>query len=372
VNGIDRRYRPYAYFGNVVPNASPAAAVATAAHRVLVRQFTLLIPYGCPSQRNLFDGVLKSSLARIPDGPAKDAGLAVGQRAADAILAMRAADGWNQQLLQDFNYPQGTSPGEYRFTPPFDFVLLRDWGNMQPFVLYRAAQYRPGPPYPVNSSQYTQDYNEIKRLGGDGVTTPSQRTPDETEIARFWYESSPQGWNRIARRVSVVRGPGLWETARLFALLNLASADGYIANFESKFHYNYWRPITAIRLGDADGNPGTVGDPGWTPLLDTPPVPDYASGHSVQGGAAAEILKLFFGTDDISFRTCSLTMLPGRNCGEASEKLRSFSSFTQAAEENALSRILVGIHFRKACMEGVRHGRKIAQHTFTLHLLPLR
>ena len=285
---------------------------------------------------------------------------------------MRVADGWDQQVLQDFNYPQGDEPGEYRFTPPNNFAFLPLWGNMQPFALYTGQQYRPGAPYAVNSAQYTQDYNEVKRLGGDGVTTPSDRTPDETEIARFWYESSPQGWNRIARRVSVVRGPGLWENARLFALLNLALADGYIANFNSKYHYNFWRPITAIRLGDTDGNPDTAGDPGWTPLLETPPVPDHASGHSVQGGAGAEVMKLFFGTDNIAFKTCSLTMPAGQNCDEPSQKLRSFSSFTQAAEENALSRILVGIHFRKACREGVQHGRKIAQHTFMLHLLPLR
>jgi hypothetical protein len=372
LNGIDRRYRPYAYHGTVVPGASPEAAVATAAHRVLVRQFTLLIPFGFPSQEGMLDEALASALALIPAGAAKDLGIAVGRRAADAILAIRVADGWNQQVVQDFGYPQGTTPGEYRFTPPADFAFLPGWGNVQPFVLYRAHQYRPGPPYPINSTQYTQDFNEIKHLGGDGVTTPSARTPDQTQIARFWYESSPQGWNRIARRVSAARGIGLWEAGRLFALLNLTLADGYIANFDTKYHYNYWRPITAIRLAATDGNPYTIADPGWTPLLDTPPVPDYASGHSLQGGAAAEIMKLFFGTDNIAFSTCSRTMPAGTGCNEASQVLRSFSSFSQAAEQNALSRILVGIHFRKACMEGLRHGRRIAQHAFMLHLLPLR
>jgi PAP2 superfamily len=372
LNGIDRRYLPYAYYGTVAPNASPEAAVATAAHRVLVRQFTLLTPYGFATQRAMLDEALESSLALIPGGSSKDAGIAVGTRAANAILAMRVADGWNWQVVQDFNYPQGNSPGEYRFTPPNNFAFLPGWGNVQPFVLYRAHQYRPDPPYPVNSSQYTADFNEIKRLGGDGVTTPSARTPDQTQIARFWYESSPQGWNRIARRVSAARELGLWENGRLFALLNLTLADGYIANFDTKYHYNYWRPITAIRLADSDGNPNTRGDTGWTPLLETPAVPDYVSGHSTQGGAAAEIMKLFFGTDSIAFSTCSTTMPASRNCDEASQVQRSFSSFSEAAEENALSRILVGIHFRKACTEGVRHGRKIAQHTFLLYLIPLR
>ena len=149
-------------------------------------------------------------------------------------------------------------------------------------------------------------------------------------------------------------------------------ADGYIANFDTKYYYNYWRPITAIRLGDTDGNPDTTGDPGWTPLLDTPPVPDYASGHSVQGGAMSEVLRLFFGTDNISFSTCSTTLPPGSTCNDASPVTRSFTSFSQAAAENGLSRILVGIHFRKAVTEGIKHGGKIAQHTFVHYLRPLR
>ena len=204
------------------------------------------------------------------------------------------------------------------------------------------------------------------------MATPSARTPDQTEIAIFWYESSPLGWNRIARTVSEPRGLGLWENARLFALLNFVSADGYIANFDSKFHYNYWRPITAIRLGDMDGNSDTIGDSGWTPLLDTPPIPDYASGHSVQGGAMSEALRLFFGRDNISFSTCSTTLPAGSTCNDPSPVTRSFTSFSQAAAENGQSRILVGIHFRKAVTEGIKHGEKIAQHTFVHYLRPSR
>jgi hypothetical protein len=372
LNAIDRRYGPYALNAPVTPGASPEAAVATAAHHVLVNQFNQLIAYGFAPQQALLDAAYDSSLGAIPSGPAKTAGILVGETAAAAILSLRVNDGWDQQVVQDFAYPQGTAPGEYRFTPPADFVFLPNWGKLPPFVLSRADQYRPSPPYPVDSKRYTEDYYEIKNLGGNGVTTPSARTPDQTQIAIFWYESSPLGWNRIARTVSASSGLGLWENARLFALLNFVSADGYIANFDSKYYYNYWRPITAIRLGDTDGNPDTTGDPGWTPLLDTPPVPDYASGHSVQGGAMSEILRLFFGTDNISFSTCSTTLPPGSTCNDASPVTRSFTSFSQAAAENGLSRILVGIHFRKAVTEGIKHGGKIAQHTIVHYLRPLR
>jgi hypothetical protein len=366
LNAIDRRYQPYALHTPVTPGASPEAAVATAAYRVLANQFGLL---GYAPQVVMLDAAYASAIGVIADSPAKTAGIAVGESAAAAILALRAGDGWNQQTLLDFNYPQGTAPGEYRFTPPSNFAFLPDWGKLQPFVLFRADQYRPSPPYPVNSKRYTADYNEIKALGSIGSTA---RTADQTQIAIFWYESSPLGWNRIARTVSAARGTGLWENARLFALLNFASADGYIANFDTKYFYKYWRPITAIRLGDSDGNPDTVGDAGWTPLLDTPAVPDYASGHALQGGALAEIMRLVFGTDSVAFSTCSTTLAAGSTCYDASPVTRSFTSFSQAAAENALSRILVGIHFRKAVEEGLQHGGKIAHHTFVHYLRPLQ
>lgn len=365
VNAIDRRYRPYAWHGTAAPGASAEAAVATAAHRVLVDAF--------PSEQAMLDAAYAAAIAAIPaTTAAKEAGKAAGNAAAAHILGVRGSDGWNQQTVTDFDYTQGTAPGEYRFTPGFDFVFLPDWGKLPPFVLFRADQYRPSPPYRIDSKRYTADFNEIKDLGGEGGTTPSARTADQTQIAVFWYESSPLGWNRIARTVSLQRGLGLWENARLFALLNFVSADGYIANFDTKFHYNYWRPVTAIRLAGTDGNPDTSPDPTWTPLLPTPPVPDYASGHALQGGAMAEIMRLFFGTDHIAFATCSTTLDTGSTCNDPSPVTRSFVSFSHAAAENALSRILVGIHFRKAVDEGLEHGRKIAHHTFVHYLRPLR
>jgi hypothetical protein len=168
-----------------------------------------------------------------------------------------------------------------------------------------------GPPYAVSKKKYTEDFDEVKSLGGDGITTPSARTADQTEIALYWWESSPLIWNRVARVVSADAGLELWENARLLVLLNRALADDYIAMGDTKNHYNYWRPVTAIQPGDTDGNTDTTGDPLWTPLRQTPANQDYASGHSLEGGAAAEALKQFFGTDQINFQDCSVTLPAG-------------------------------------------------------------
>ena len=165
-----------------------------------------------------------------------------------AILALRADDGAVGPFL-NFNCPQDTNPGEYQCTPGTPFIVFEGWENVTPFVLKDSSQFRPGPPYAVNKKNYTADFNEVKALGGDGITTPSARTADQTEIALFWWGSSPLQWNRIARTVSADQGLDLWENARLFGLLNMALADGYIAMVDSKNHYNYWRPVTAIQTG---------------------------------------------------------------------------------------------------------------------------
>jgi hypothetical protein len=371
LNVVDRRSHPYVLDIPPIPGASPEAAVATAAHRVLVDQFNRLVALGFPSQQATLDAAYAGSLALIPDGVAKFRGILIGRIAAEVILAIRVADGWDSQPVPDFNYPQGTAPGEYRFTPPFNFAGMTHWGRVTPFVLRHAAQFRPGRPYAVNSRKYADDLNEIKRLGGDGITTPSERTAEQTEIALFWVESSPLQWNRIARKISADVGLTMSENARLFGLLNLALADGYISSFETKYHYNYWRPITAIREADNDENPWTRADPTWTPLQVTPPIPDYDSAHSVEGGAAAQVLKRFFGSDDFSFSSCSTTLPAGSTCNDPSPVLRSFASFTEAADENGLSRILVGFHFRKAVTEGIEHGRRIGDRAVNRFLRPV-
>jgi hypothetical protein len=372
LNAIERRSRPYAYDAQEAPWASRDAAIATAARYVLVPAISQIpFPPAClEAGIASVESDYTAALAAVPAGVAKTQGVLIGKASAAAILALRSGDG-SDTPLQVSAYPQGTNPGEYRFTPGFNFVFAPGWGNVTPFVLNHASQFRPSPPYKVNSNKYTADFNEVKALGGDNLTTPSTRTADQTEIGLFWLESSPLAWNRIARSVSASRGLGLWENARLFGLLNLAMADGYIGSWDAKYHYRFWRPVTAIQTADTDGNPDTVADPTWTPLQLTYPIPDYDSGHSVQGGAASQALKEFFGTDNISFDACSLTLPVGSRCTDPSPVIRAYASFSQAADENGLSRILVGIHFRHAVEEGIQHGQKIAKHAVNLFLRPV-
>ena len=374
LNAIDRRSQPYAFRANVRRATSPDAAVASAARHTLVpllRQIPAPFPPTCGEAGVAsVDADYAAALASIPDGPAKARGVDLGRAAAAAILTARAADGSDAPLV-DPAYPQGTRPGEYRFTPGTPFVFGPHWAGVTPFVLRDSAQFRPDPPDPVSSRRYAADLNEVKRLGGDGVMTPSVRTAAQTEIALFWVENSPHQWNRIARSVAAGRGLGMWANARLFGLLNMALADGYVGSFEAKYRINYWRPVTAIQNADSDGNPNTAGDPTWTPLRPTPPIPEYDSGHSVEGAAAAAVMRRFFGTDRVRFAACSLTLPAGDTCGDASPVMREYRSFSQAADENGLSRILVGFHFRKAVDEGIEHGSRIGDRAFDRFLRPV-
>ena len=362
LNAIDRRSRPYAYHGRVGRHASPDAAVAAAARDVMVPvlgQVVDLVGQDCVDDAvESVEADYVAALDAVRDGRAKARGIEVGQDAAAAILALRADDGAKTLLMPDFGYPQGTEPGVYRFGPGAIFAFAPRLGELTPFALRDGSQFRPGPPHAVTDPRYTADFNQVKRLGGDDLTTPSARTPDQTEIALFWYESSPLQWNRIARRVGTRLDP--WEQARLFGLLNIALTDGYIGTFETKYHYNYWRPVTAIRLAATDGNPNTVADPTWTPLRTTPEIPDYDSGHAVEGGAGAEVLQRFFG-DRVRFSTCSTTLEDAENnCGGDDAHYRSYRSFSQAARENGRSRIYIGFHFREAVEVGTDHGGRIA------------
>ena len=378
LNAIDRRSEPYVYRAHVRRRTSPDAAVAAAAHDVLVPilgQLSALVPPDCITAA--VAGVetdYDAALDAVPDGRAKDRGVALGQAAAAAILALRETDGAQELLTGDPFYPQGTLPGEYRFTPTVGTPLAfaPHLGEMPPFVLRDGSQFRPGPPYPVTSRRYAADVNEIQRLGGDGVITPSARSPEQTQVALFWVESSPLQWNRIARTVAVGAGLDQWEKARLLGLLNMSLIDGYIGTFEAKYHYLFWRPVTAIRLANTDGNAATSADPTWTPLVETPPIPDHDSGHAVEGGAAAAVLRRFFHTNRAHFSTCSTTLPDGSNCGDADAVVRHYRSFSQAAEENGESRILVGFHFRHAVDDGITHGRKIGDRAVARFMQPQR
>jgi hypothetical protein len=379
LNAIDRRYQPYLAGLPKTPAASPAAAVAAAAHDTLVASIAALppAPPSCVTSAQAIpdvDADYSAALAAIPDGPAKTKGIALGQASAAAILAARAGDGSDTPLL-DFAYPQGTQPGEYVFTPPFTFAFAPGWAKVTPFILKDATQFRPGPPYALDSKKYAADVNEVKRLGGCGLlceppaTTPSDRTAEQTEIALFWVESSPLQWNRIARKATGQKDLNLWKSARLFALLNMAMADGYISSWDTKYLYNFWRPITAIRAADTDGNPATTPDPTWTPLVTTPPIPDHDSAHSVEGATAGEVMKRLLG-DNVHFSTCSLTLPAGSTCADPHPVLRTYNSFTQAENENGLSRILVGFHFRHAVNDGLARGRKVGDRAVDRYLQP--
>jgi hypothetical protein len=361
LNAIDRRYQPYAFDGNA-PDASPDAAVAAAARDVLVATYARLpgeIGLTPDAAIGLVEAAYATALASIPDGSAKSEGIRIGRAAAAAIVALRAHDNAELPFIVD-TYVPGSNPGDFQFIPGFGpIVAAPDWGQVTPFVLRSSSQYQPKAPYAVNSKKYAADFNEVKSLGDVNSTT---RTPDQTEIAMFWVEGSPQGWNRIARTVASAHGLDPWENARLFGLLNMASADAYIADFENKYLYEFWRPITAVRAGETDGNPDTTGDPNWMSLMEIGPVPEYPSGHSGQGGAMSEVLARFFG-DRVSFSTTS-TMAPGAT--------REFTRFSDAAVENGNSRIYVGFHFRHAVTEGIKLGTKVGKVAFNHYLRPVQ
>jgi len=316
--------------------ANADAAIAAAAYGVLKTEL--------PMGDAFFDAAYSAALAGIPLSGARSRGLAIGEAAANEILAKRANDDPFGRLLAP--YTPGTGPGAYQPTPPINFVAGAGWATMPAFVLKSNDQFRPPPPYTsLRSFEYTMDVNEIQVLGKAGSTA---RTTEQTQVALFWYENSSFAWNRIAQTVSIARQLSLNENARLFAALNCGIVDAYIASMDSKFHYNFWRPITAIRAAGIDGNALTVPDVAWEPLNVTPPVPDYTSAHAAAGGAASVIIAAWVG--DTSAFSSTSTTAPGT---------RMFERLSDAAVENAYSRMLVGIHFRRACTAGLEQGRSV-------------
>jgi hypothetical protein len=373
LNAIDRRYDAYFFEGPAEPTASPDAAAAAAAHTVLVG---VISSFGTPAQKGaalaLVEQAYGASLARVSDSAARNRGVAAGRAAGSAMLALRKDDG----ATRDAPYTPGMGPGKWRPhpnpTPPnppianpdaargFGPSAVPNWGNVTPFTLLSASQYwLPGPP-PLTSPTYARDFNEVKSIGGK---VSSVRTAEQTEIARFWFEG-PGNWNTIARTVAATRKLDARDSARLLALMNLAMADAYIAGFKIRYVYDLWRPVTAIREGDNDGNDATAGDPTWDSHQNTPAVSDYPSTQSTFSAAAAVVLASLLGGDQLTFTVTS---------GKPFEGLtRSFSSFSQAARESADSRIYAGIHFRSACEDGLGLGRKVGQRAVALYLQPVR
>jgi PAP2 superfamily len=362
LNAIDHRYQPYAFDRKADPATSSDAAVAAAARDVLDKAIGELPPElvekDCIEAGTAsVEAAYNSAIGAIPDGPAKTQGIALGRDSAAAIIAKRANDNSTEGPFLNKNCPPPGGPGKYQCTPERPFVAFEKWEKVTPFVLENTAQFRPGPDYAVTDAAFKADLDEVKSIGGNSKTTATERTPDQTEIALFWMESSPLKWSRIARTVATQKGLNQWQSARLFAIMDMALADGYLAMVTSKNYYNFWRPVTAIRAS---------GDTSWTPFQITPPNQDYPSGHSIEGGVGAEVLKQFFGTDQISFKDCGATLPAGSTCYDSTPVLRSYTSFTQAADENAYSRVLIGFHFRNATKVGTEYGRKIAERAATL------
>lgn len=350
-NAARPRYRRYADSNTATTKADAAVAAATAAHDVMVALYPQA-PAVAMARIELDKTMLQAGV-----GADIAAGIQLGKVAAAAVLAKRANDG----STGNEPYVEGTQPGQYRFTPPFNFAAAPHWRRVTPFALTSASQFRTAAAPALTSEQYRRDLDEVKRVGGKAS---SQRSADETHYAAFWYEFSDIGWNRVARAASARIKQDLWERARTFALLNAAMADAYIAGWDSKFTHNVWRPVTAIHSAGQDGHPSTAPDASFDPLLTTPPVPDMPSTHSALGMAAATVLAQAFGRDQVPLSFASSSALPAN-------PVRHFRSFSEAARENADSRVKAGLHFRFATQAGLELGRQIGQYT-SRHLLQPR
>jgi membrane-associated phospholipid phosphatase len=348
VEGIhDARYTLYPVPGldpeDAPRHASREAAAIAAADTVLNSLY--------PAQQATFDALYQAELAQINDGEQKENGIAWGQTVANAVLTWRSTDGSNAVVP----YTPGTGPGVWQPTPPgFLPALAPQWPLVTPFAMTSGSQFRPLSPPALTSTDYATAFNEVKSLGRIDSTT---RTADQTQIALFWKDALGTAyafghWNKIAEGVSVAQGLDLQDDARLFALLNIATADALIACWDAKYTYNFWRPVTAIQFaGDSSINPATLSDPTWTPLIVTPNFPSYTSAHSTVSGAAATILTTLFGPD---YRfSAGSDGLPGVT--------RSFSSFAAAAAEAGQSRIYGGIHFQFDNQGGLASGAALAQ-----------
>jgi hypothetical protein len=395
VNAIAHSYHSYAGVEPVSHPTSMDAAVAQAAHDALSALF--------PSQKSSFDRQLAMDLRAVHRTDDRESGIALGQRAAAAILALRIDDGSaRSEPRVDVDFITGIEPGDWRQDPigRSPIAMGAYWSAVKPFVLASSKQFRVVPPPALGSAEYAIAFAEVKALGGDGIVTPTLRTREQTEIGIYWaYDGTPSMcapprlYNQIAVQIADQMGTDDVALSRLLALVNTAMADAGIAIWESKYYYEFWRPVTGIREADrgtgptlkGDGNVATKGDPSFMPLGApasnlmgpnfTPPFPAYPSGHAGFGGALFEILRQFYRRDDVAFTFVSdefngVTLDHGGNPRPLIP--RSFASFSEAEEENGQSRIYLGIHWAFDKTRGIAQGRRVAQHVFSNAFLPLR
>jgi hypothetical protein len=396
VNSIAGGYHGYTDLPRLGRLASLPAAVAQASHDTLVALF--------PAQTASFDTELARELARVPRGIQKMIGIGLGRRAAELILAARQDDGSDHlEPVVNVDWPTSPDPGRWRQDPVslIPLALGAHWGEVAPFVLESADQFRVPPPPALTSAEYAEAFDEVKRLGGDGDVTPTERTQEQGEIGIFWaYDGTPvlcappRLYNQVTTTISRQRRSGPVETARLLALVNVAMADAGIAIWESKYYWDFWRPVTGIREADpgtgptgaGDGNDATLGDASFQPVgapasnvpagVDfTPPFPAYPSGHAGFGGALFQILRRFYGTDRIAFTFVS-DEFNGETVGADGEvrplRPRRFRNLSQAEEENGQSRIYLGIHWAFDKEQGITQGNEVADYVFDHVFTPRR
>jgi hypothetical protein len=350
VNSIARTHEPYHVNMTAAPGTSREAAAAQAAYRVLSSMI--------PASQASYDAALTNSLSTVPDGAGKTAGIALGNTVGAAIVALRANDGASAVVP----YTPGTQPGDWTPTPPGNApAAAAQWGTVTPWASSPTQFRNPDGPPALDSPEFTAAFNEVKAIGS---TTSSTRTAEQSNIAHYWAggatgTSTPVGhWNKIAQTVSEAQGNTLEKNARLFALVGIAQADAIIACWDNKYQYDHWRPVTAIRAAETDGNPGTVADPNWSSFITTPNHPSYLSGHSSVSGASGEVLAKLFG-DNISFTSSTEGV---------SVPARTFTSFSQASQEAADSRLYGGIHWSYDNEDGLALGRALGKHVFETHL----
>ena len=342
VNGIEKQYNPYLVSLPASGDLPTQAAVAAAAFEVLSRLYPLL--------QEEFEPLYAAQLARVADGPNKQAAMLYGQEVADRVLQWRENDGSAQ--AGGVPYPDGTEPGQWRRTdanPP----VLPGWGQVRPFAMTAGDQFRLTGPPDMTEYVYARDYSEVMEIGRK---VSSSRTAEQTTIARFWPMGIPRMWNLVAHQAAEALDCSLLEEARLFALVNVALADAQVVGWDMKYHYGFWRPITAIRLADQDGNDATTADPAWESLLPAPAFPEYTSGHSTSCSAAATVLAKFAGTNSFTF-TLNSEANPGL-------PTRTYTGFWQAAAEAGISRIYGGIHFNFSNTDGLEAGRSLGRYIY--------
>jgi hypothetical protein len=341
VNAIEHRFKPYGSDIVAPAGASPEAAVVAAAY------FTLL--YHFPNQSAALTVQYNASLAALTDNGKAD-GVAVGLAATNQITAIRANDGRGANV--PYTFPSVPTPGVWMRTPLAFALPVTPWmGQMVPFTMRSPSQFFPEPPPSLSSTEWADDYNQVKSLG---AVNSAVRTSEQTEIARFWTENTSVQYARALRNLAVTQGLDLADTARLFVLVWTNSADALIGCWNAKYAYSFWRPVTAIRNGDIDGNPATVPDPTWTPLANTPAHPEYPSAHACFTGAVANTLKEYFGNPNFTF-TVSSTV---------TNTVHEFRSARELEQEVEDARIYAGIHYHHSVVQGINLGRKVSEQGF--------